>query len=89
MVTLNCSNLNKKYYKTTGIPIFEDVKKKLKYIILLRDTTSSRTNKGFKLVYKTGSSDKFYTHQTLPSIVKTLIKNTCATETMEFFKPPT
>jgi len=89
MVTLNCSNLNKKYYKTTGIPIFEDVKKKLKYIILLRDTTSSRTNKGFKLVYKTGSSDKFYTHQTLPTIVKTLIKNTCANGTMDFFTPST
>ena len=88
IVTLDCSNLNKKFYKTIGTTSFnEDNKKKLKYMILLRDITSSRTNKGFKLVYKTGSSDKFYTHQTLPTIVKTLIKNTCATGTMDFFTP--
>ena len=90
IVTLDCSNLNKKFYKTTGGDSFNDNdKKKLKYMILLRDITSSRTNKGFKLVYKTGSSDKFYTHQTLPTIVKTLIKNTCSTGTMEFFTPST
>ena len=82
--------MNKKFYKTTGGDCFNDNdKKKLKYMILLRDITSSRTNKGFKLVYKTGSSDKFYTHQTLPTIIKTLIKNTCATGTMEFFTPST
>ncbi len=89
-VQLNCANFNKKYYKTTGIPFGNKQKKKLRYIILLRDLSSStsyRTNKGFKLVYKTGSSNKFYTFQTLPTIVKTLIKNTCPKDTENFFTP--